>query len=223
LCLCTFLFVCLIVCLCFFFGMTFQSFIPLFICSRSLTQAHNPFFLRTQVGEGGGAGQAFQVPSNLILMGVGARIWLSVLLICWGGVAASFALVQRPATFFLMRIVLGMAESGAMPGMWCAPTPDAHCYFPFFLIQIVLGMPESGAMPGMWCAPTPSPHCYFPFFLVRIVLGMPESGALPGMWCALTRAPFPCLPEPAPSSSSLTGFPPLFRKHPFLFFRNQSL
>eukprot|EP00884_Botryococcus_braunii_P012416 jgi/Botrbrau1/21175/Bobra.0061s0067.1 len=61
---------------------------------------------------------AFQVPSNLVLMRVGARVWLSALLICWGAIAASFALVKSPPAFFVMRVVLGMAESGAMPGMW---------------------------------------------------------------------------------------------------------
>jgi len=59
-----------------------------------------------------------QVPSNLIVMRVGARIWLSLLLIGWGAVATCSAFITTQGGFYAVRILLGAFEAGAFPGMW---------------------------------------------------------------------------------------------------------
>lgn len=57
-----------------------------------------------------------QVPSNLIVVRLGARIWLSCLGIAWGIVAAQFAFMKTAAAFYGWRIALGFVEAGTMPG-----------------------------------------------------------------------------------------------------------
>jgi MFS family permease len=59
----------------------------------------------------------FEVPSNLMLHRVGARLWIGRVLITWGIVSALTALVRTPAEFYLMRLLLGLAEAGFFPGM----------------------------------------------------------------------------------------------------------
>jgi ACS family tartrate transporter-like MFS transporter len=61
---------------------------------------------------------AFQIPSSLALARFGAPAWLGVSVAAWGLVAASFALVQTPRGFLLLRLALGAAESGAFPSIW---------------------------------------------------------------------------------------------------------
>lgn len=61
-----------------------------------------------------------QVPSNLIIVRLGPRIWLGSLAICWGIIAALFAVMTSAAEFYALRIALGFAEAGTMPGMWYA-------------------------------------------------------------------------------------------------------
>lgn len=60
----------------------------------------------------------FQVPSNLILLRLGGRVWLSVMLVAWGLAATAFAGMQRPVEFYVLRFLLGLAECGTFPGMW---------------------------------------------------------------------------------------------------------
>ncbi|HYK78693.1 MAG TPA: MFS transporter [Micropepsaceae bacterium] len=59
----------------------------------------------------------FQIPANLILERVGARRWIFCILVVWGAISASNALVQTPANFYTVRILLGVAEAGFFPGM----------------------------------------------------------------------------------------------------------
>ncbi len=58
-----------------------------------------------------------EVPSNLILHKVGARRWMSRIMITWGLVSAANAFVQTPAQFHLVRFLLGVAEAGFFPGV----------------------------------------------------------------------------------------------------------
>ncbi len=60
----------------------------------------------------------FQIPSSLALARVGAPAWLGASVAAWGLVAASFALVETPRGFLLLRLALGAAESGAFPSIW---------------------------------------------------------------------------------------------------------
>jgi D-galactonate transporter len=59
----------------------------------------------------------FEVPSNLILHKVGARVWICRVLVTWGIISGCTALVHTPFEFYAMRFLLGVAESGFFPGM----------------------------------------------------------------------------------------------------------
>jgi len=59
----------------------------------------------------------FEVPSNIILHKVGARIWICRVMVVWGLVSAATALVSTPMQFYAARFLLGVAEAGFFPGM----------------------------------------------------------------------------------------------------------
>jgi MFS transporter, ACS family, tartrate transporter len=59
----------------------------------------------------------FEVPSNLILHRVGARLWLARIMITWGLVASATAFVQGQLSFYVVRVLLGVAEAGFFPGV----------------------------------------------------------------------------------------------------------
>ena len=67
-----------------------------------------------------------QVPANLILRKLGARIWLSLIMAVWGLTSASTALVTGETSFVTARFLLGMAEAGYFPGVAYFMT----CWFP---------------------------------------------------------------------------------------------
>jgi ACS family tartrate transporter-like MFS transporter len=50
-----------------------------------------------------------EVPSNIILQKVGARIWIARIMISWGLLSAATALVTGPVSFFIVRVLLGAA------------------------------------------------------------------------------------------------------------------
>ncbi|MEK7912837.1 MFS transporter [Burkholderia contaminans] len=59
----------------------------------------------------------FEVPSNLLLHRVGARVWIARIMVTWGIVSAAAAWVHSPGTFYLQRLLLGVAEAGFFPGI----------------------------------------------------------------------------------------------------------
>jgi len=59
----------------------------------------------------------FEVPSNLLLEKIGARIWIARIMVTWGFLAAGMALVTGPYSFYAMRLLLGVAEAGFFPGV----------------------------------------------------------------------------------------------------------
>ena len=59
----------------------------------------------------------FEVPSNLLLHRVGARVWIARIMITWGLVSASFMFIRTPASFYVLRFILGIAEAGFFPGI----------------------------------------------------------------------------------------------------------
>jgi MFS family permease len=59
----------------------------------------------------------FEVPSNLILHRVGARIWIGRIMISWGIVSALFMFTSSPMMFYVLRFSLGVAEAGFFPGI----------------------------------------------------------------------------------------------------------
>jgi ACS family tartrate transporter-like MFS transporter len=59
----------------------------------------------------------FEVPSNVILEKVGARIWIARIMITWGILAGLTAAVTGPTSFGIVRFLLGVAEAGFFPGI----------------------------------------------------------------------------------------------------------
>jgi ACS family tartrate transporter-like MFS transporter len=59
----------------------------------------------------------FEIPSNLILEKVGARIWIARIMITWGIISGLTAFVTGPTSFLIIRFLLGAAEAGFFPGM----------------------------------------------------------------------------------------------------------
>ena len=57
----------------------------------------------------------FEVPSNLLLEKVGARLWIARIMISWGVFAGGMALVKGSQSFYAMRLLLGAAEAGFFP------------------------------------------------------------------------------------------------------------
>ena len=59
----------------------------------------------------------FEVPSNVIMEKVGARIWIARIMITWGILAGPTAFVTGPTSFAIVRFFLGVAEAGFFPGI----------------------------------------------------------------------------------------------------------
>jgi ACS family tartrate transporter-like MFS transporter len=59
----------------------------------------------------------FEVPSNVILEKVGARLWIARIMITWGILAGVTALVSGSTSFAVVRFFLGVAEAGFFPGI----------------------------------------------------------------------------------------------------------
>ena len=104
----------------------------------------------------------FQVPSNLILLRVGARVWIAIVVISWGLVSIASAFVVGPHSFYTMRFLLGLAESGFFPGtllyisLWF-PARYRAAAIAFFMaaapLSTAIGSPISGALmelPKFW-------------------------------------------------------------------------
>ena len=59
----------------------------------------------------------FEVPSNVIMHRVGARVWIARIMITWGLVSAATLFVRTPLQFYGVRFLLGLAEAGFFPGI----------------------------------------------------------------------------------------------------------
>jgi ACS family tartrate transporter-like MFS transporter len=59
----------------------------------------------------------FEVPSNLILVRVGARRWIARIMISWGLVATAMMFIRTPIHFYALRVLLGLTEAGFFPGI----------------------------------------------------------------------------------------------------------
>jgi ACS family tartrate transporter-like MFS transporter len=59
----------------------------------------------------------FEVPSNVIMEKVGARIWIARIMITWGILAGLTATVTGATSFGVIRFLLGVAEAGFFPGI----------------------------------------------------------------------------------------------------------
>ena len=71
----------------------------------------------------------FEVPSNIVLEKVGARLWIARIMITWGILSGATALCTGPLSFLTVRFLLGVAEAGLYPGIVLFLTywfPDRH-------------------------------------------------------------------------------------------------
>jgi hypothetical protein len=59
----------------------------------------------------------FEIPSNLLLHRIGARVWIARILISWGMVATLTGFVHTVHQLYIVRFLLGLAEAGYFPGM----------------------------------------------------------------------------------------------------------
>jgi MFS family permease len=95
----------------------------------------------------------FEVPSNLMLHKVGARVWIARILLSWGLVAALTGLVQSVHQLYAARILLGVTEAGYFPGIvlyltyWFPQREQARTLGLFltgYPVTSILGAPISG-------------------------------------------------------------------------------
>ncbi len=59
-------------------------------------------------------GYLAQVPANMLCVALGPTRWLPILLVCWGAVAMCFAAISGTTSFLVLRLLLGVAEAGAV-------------------------------------------------------------------------------------------------------------
>jgi D-galactonate transporter len=59
----------------------------------------------------------FEVPSNMILHKVGARLWISRIMLTWGALSIAMVWAQGETSFYVLRFLLGVAEAGFYPGV----------------------------------------------------------------------------------------------------------
>ena len=100
----------------------------------------------------------FEVPSNVILQKVGARIWIARIMITWGILAGLTAVVTGSTSFAIVRFLLGVAEAGFFPGIilyftyWFPSHHHARIVSGFLIglpVAVALGAPISTGLLGL--------------------------------------------------------------------------
>ncbi len=100
----------------------------------------------------------FEVPSNLALQKVGARLWMCRICVTWGLLSMLTAFAHTPLLFCLVRFALGAAEAGLFPGMvlymtYWFPAATRARFIAMFLagvpLSVVIGGPISGWLLGV--------------------------------------------------------------------------
>lgn len=91
----------------------------------------------------------FEVPSNLALEKVGARVWIARIMISWGILSGLTMLVTTPTQFYIVRFLLGAAEAGFLPGVLYYLTTWFPTYRRGKIIALfMLGLPLSSVIGG---------------------------------------------------------------------------
>src|SRR5438128_5427917 len=100
----------------------------------------------------------FEVPSNVIMEKVGARIWIARIMITWGIFAGAMAFVFDTTSFSIVRFLLGVAEAGFFPGMllyftyWFPRRHHARIVSGFLVglpVAVAVGAPISTGLMGL--------------------------------------------------------------------------
>lgn len=94
---------------------------------------------------------AFEIPSNLILERVGARLWIARIMITWGIISGATMLVTGLHSFLTLRFLLGAAEAGFVPGLllyitWWFPPHYRARATAWFFFAAPLGNAVSGLL-----------------------------------------------------------------------------
>ncbi|MDO6416709.1 MFS transporter [Sphingomonas sp. BIUV-7] len=101
---------------------------------------------------------AFEIPSNIILHRVGARLWMARIMITWGLVTAAMMFIRSEGLFYALRLLLGICEAGFFPGViyfitrWYPPAARSRAIGLFYFgapITFILGGPLSGLLLDM--------------------------------------------------------------------------
>ncbi len=58
-----------------------------------------------------------EVPSNLLLHRIGAKVWISRIAVTWGLITMAMMFISSPTVFYVLRLLLGAAEAGLYPGI----------------------------------------------------------------------------------------------------------
>lgn len=97
----------------------------------------------------------FEVPSNLLLHRVGAKLWMCRIMVTWGLVSAAMAFAHTATAFYVLRFMLGVAEAGFFPGIvyyltrWFPQSARARALGVFYFgapLAFIFGSPLSGAL-----------------------------------------------------------------------------
>lgn len=100
----------------------------------------------------------FEVPSNLILHRVGARLWIARIMVVWGIISAAMMFMKSVPMFYFMRFLLGAAEAGFFPGVilyltyWFPAKERAKTVALFAtggVVAGIIGSPISGSLLGL--------------------------------------------------------------------------
>src|ERR1700674_211844 len=59
----------------------------------------------------------FEVPSNILMEKLGARLWIARIMITWGIISTAMVFVNSLWAFYYLRLLLGIAEAGFFPGV----------------------------------------------------------------------------------------------------------
>lgn len=91
----------------------------------------------------------FEVPSNLIMLRAGPRVWIARIMITWGVISAAMVLVHSETQFYILRFFLGAAEAGFIPGVLYY----LNCWFPAVakgrsIALFMAGIPIAGMIGG---------------------------------------------------------------------------
>jgi MFS transporter, ACS family, tartrate transporter len=101
---------------------------------------------------------AFEIPSNVILARVGARLWIARIMLTWGLVSSATMFVRSAGGFYALRFLLGAAEAGFFPGIiyymtqWIPGGDRARTVAAFMTAVLaagIIGGPVSGAILGL--------------------------------------------------------------------------
>ncbi|UPG74710.1 MFS transporter (plasmid) [Roseomonas gilardii subsp. gilardii] len=96
---------------------------------------------------------AFEIPSNMVMHRVGARIWIARIMVSWGLLSCGMAFIGGETSFYILRFLLGAAEAGFVPGIllymtyWFPARDRARATAGFMtatVLSTVIGAPISG-------------------------------------------------------------------------------